>query len=218
MVQEVFFFTEMAYSAYPQDVAAQRGYTALMLPNAYFDPAQGPRAVPMVFRGVPVRQRDRLRRRHDQRAPQQSAQYDALHQRHRGHPGQNDPTRPHHPARQRAADPRQSPGLAEEIAMLDVISGGRLTSGFVRGIGVESLDHNANPVYNRERFEEAHDLIVRTRTNLDHSAGRASITTIASSIPGCYRCKSRIRQFGCRGLPVRRPSCGRLGIATPISP
>jgi alkanesulfonate monooxygenase SsuD/methylene tetrahydromethanopterin reductase-like flavin-dependent oxidoreductase (luciferase family) len=38
MVQEVFFFTEMAYSAYPQDVAEQRGYTALMLPNSYFDP------------------------------------------------------------------------------------------------------------------------------------------------------------------------------------
>ncbi len=40
MVQEVFFFTEKAYSGYPHDVAAQRGYTALMLPNAYFDPAK----------------------------------------------------------------------------------------------------------------------------------------------------------------------------------
>jgi Luciferase-like monooxygenase len=38
MVQEVFFFTEMAYSAYPQDVAERHGYTALMLPNAHFDP------------------------------------------------------------------------------------------------------------------------------------------------------------------------------------
>ena len=54
--------------------------------------------------------------------------------------------------------------LAEEIAMLDVISGGRLTSGFVRGIGIESFAHNANPVYNRERFEEAHDFIVKTWT------------------------------------------------------
>jgi len=27
MVQEVFFFTEMAYSAYPQDIAEQSGYT-----------------------------------------------------------------------------------------------------------------------------------------------------------------------------------------------
>jgi len=38
MVQEVFFFTEMAYSAYPQDIAEQCGYTALMLPNRHFDP------------------------------------------------------------------------------------------------------------------------------------------------------------------------------------
>ena len=30
----------MAYSAYPPDIAAQRGYTALMLPNAYFDPGK----------------------------------------------------------------------------------------------------------------------------------------------------------------------------------
>ena len=38
MVKQVFFFTEMAYSAYPQDVAEQYGYTALMLPNGYFEP------------------------------------------------------------------------------------------------------------------------------------------------------------------------------------
>ena len=46
------------------------------------------------------------------------------------------------------------PRLAEEIAMLDVISGGRIVSGFVRGIGVESWANNTNPVYNRERIEE----------------------------------------------------------------
>jgi alkanesulfonate monooxygenase SsuD/methylene tetrahydromethanopterin reductase-like flavin-dependent oxidoreductase (luciferase family) len=54
--------------------------------------------------------------------------------------------------------------LAEEIAMMDIISGGRIVSGFVRGIGIESLANNANPVFNRERFEEAHDLIVKAWT------------------------------------------------------
>ena len=54
--------------------------------------------------------------------------------------------------------------LAEEIAMLDVISGGRIISGFVRGIGIESWANNTNPVYNRERFEECHDLIKKTWT------------------------------------------------------
>jgi len=48
--------------------------------------------------------------------------------------------------------------------MIDCISRGRLISGFVRGGGVESLANNVNPVYNRERFEEAHDLIVAAWT------------------------------------------------------
>ena len=52
--------------------------------------------------------------------------------------------------------------LAEELAMLDILSNGRLISGFVRGTGVESVSSNTNPAYNRERFEEAHDLIVKT--------------------------------------------------------
>jgi alkanesulfonate monooxygenase SsuD/methylene tetrahydromethanopterin reductase-like flavin-dependent oxidoreductase (luciferase family) len=54
--------------------------------------------------------------------------------------------------------------LAEELSMIDCISRGRLISGFVRGGGVESLANNINPVYNRERFEEAHDLIVAAWT------------------------------------------------------
>lgn len=38
MVKEVFFFTETAYASYPQDIAEERGYTALMLPHRSFDP------------------------------------------------------------------------------------------------------------------------------------------------------------------------------------
>ncbi len=54
--------------------------------------------------------------------------------------------------------------LAEELAEIDMISGGRLVSGFVRGTGVESLATNTNPLFNRERFEEAHDLVIKTWT------------------------------------------------------
>jgi alkanesulfonate monooxygenase SsuD/methylene tetrahydromethanopterin reductase-like flavin-dependent oxidoreductase (luciferase family) len=54
--------------------------------------------------------------------------------------------------------------LAEELAMIDVISKGRLISGWVRGTGRESLSHNAQPPYNWERFQEAHELIVKTWT------------------------------------------------------
>ena len=54
--------------------------------------------------------------------------------------------------------------LSEELAEIDLISGGRLVSGFVRGIGTESWATNSNPVHNRERFEEAHDLIIKSWT------------------------------------------------------
>ena len=54
--------------------------------------------------------------------------------------------------------------LAEEIAMLDVISGGRIISGLVRGTGVETVSTNINPVQNRQRFEECHDLLIKTWT------------------------------------------------------
>ena len=54
--------------------------------------------------------------------------------------------------------------LAEELAEIDMISRGRLVSGFVRGTGVESLATNTNPLFNRERFEEAHDLVIKTWT------------------------------------------------------
>src|SRR5207247_9031834 len=41
--------------------------------------------------------------------------------------------------------------MAEQIAMADLISGGRVLSGFVRGVGVGTWWANANPVDNRER-------------------------------------------------------------------
>jgi alkanesulfonate monooxygenase SsuD/methylene tetrahydromethanopterin reductase-like flavin-dependent oxidoreductase (luciferase family) len=54
--------------------------------------------------------------------------------------------------------------LAEETAMIDMLSGGRLVAGIVRGSGVEQLANNANPAYNRERFQEAHDLLIKAWT------------------------------------------------------
>ena len=54
--------------------------------------------------------------------------------------------------------------VAEEIAMLDHLSNGRVVSGFVRGIGWEYFGHSINPTRSRDRFNEAHDLIVRAWT------------------------------------------------------
>lgn len=54
--------------------------------------------------------------------------------------------------------------VAEEVAMLDVITRGRIVSGFVRGIGPEYYSFDLNPAVSRERFEEAHDLIIQAWT------------------------------------------------------
>ncbi|MSQ28950.1 MAG: LLM class flavin-dependent oxidoreductase [Dehalococcoidia bacterium] len=54
--------------------------------------------------------------------------------------------------------------VAESLAMIDMISGGRLVAGIVRGGGTEQYAMNANPAYNRARFEEAHDLLIKTWT------------------------------------------------------
>jgi alkanesulfonate monooxygenase SsuD/methylene tetrahydromethanopterin reductase-like flavin-dependent oxidoreductase (luciferase family) len=55
--------------------------------------------------------------------------------------------------------------VAEEIAMLDHLTDGRLVSGFVRGIGWEYYAHSISPTRSRDRFNEAHDLIVKAWTS-----------------------------------------------------
>jgi hypothetical protein len=54
--------------------------------------------------------------------------------------------------------------MAEELAEIDMISRGRLVAGWVRGAGSEQFFNHANPAYNRELFEEAHDFIVQAWT------------------------------------------------------
>ncbi len=54
--------------------------------------------------------------------------------------------------------------VAEEYAMLDNISNGRLIAGFVRGIGAEYHSTGVNPAESHERFHEAHDLILQAWT------------------------------------------------------
>jgi alkanesulfonate monooxygenase SsuD/methylene tetrahydromethanopterin reductase-like flavin-dependent oxidoreductase (luciferase family) len=55
--------------------------------------------------------------------------------------------------------------VAEEIAMLDHLTGGRVVSGFVRGIGWEYFAHSISPTRSRARFNEAHDLIIKAWTS-----------------------------------------------------
>ncbi len=58
--------------------------------------------------------------------------------------------------------------VAEEFAMLDVISGGRLIAGFPVGTPMDGCyAYGQNPSQLRDRYHEAHDLIIRAWTERD---------------------------------------------------
>ncbi len=65
------------------------------------------------------------------------------------------------------ANRRQPVRVAEEMAMIDVLSHGRVEAGFVRGVPYEILPANSNPVRMNERHWEALDLIIKTWTHHD---------------------------------------------------
>lgn len=57
--------------------------------------------------------------------------------------------------------------IAEEYAMIDVISRGRVEMGFVKGSPLEIAPANSSPVRMMERYWEAHDLIIKAMTTHD---------------------------------------------------
>src|SRR5206468_2723604 len=54
--------------------------------------------------------------------------------------------------------------VAEEFAIIDNLSNGRLIAGMVVGGGPEYYSFSINPAHARERFNEAHDLAIRAGT------------------------------------------------------
>jgi alkanesulfonate monooxygenase SsuD/methylene tetrahydromethanopterin reductase-like flavin-dependent oxidoreductase (luciferase family) len=56
--------------------------------------------------------------------------------------------------------------IAEEMAMIDCISRGRLDAGFVRGVPFEVFAANTNPTQTSERLWEGVDLIVKAWTSV----------------------------------------------------
>jgi alkanesulfonate monooxygenase SsuD/methylene tetrahydromethanopterin reductase-like flavin-dependent oxidoreductase (luciferase family) len=159
------YFTEQPMSAYPEEEALQLGgISALLLSNKYFDPATGSQlyhdrleeylyAEEMGVDGIMLNEHHNapfcMQARVNIFAAILAAMTQRVHIVLLGNPLPiND-------------NPIQ---IAEELGMIDMISRGRLVSGFVRGGGTEQLSNNANPAYNRERFEEAHDLIVKLWT------------------------------------------------------
>lgn len=57
--------------------------------------------------------------------------------------------------------------VAEEVAYADVVSGGRVELGLVKGGAVEMGPTNSNPATLTERFWEAHDLVIEAMTRHD---------------------------------------------------
>ncbi len=55
--------------------------------------------------------------------------------------------------------------IAEEFAMIDNLSGGRLVAGLMRGAPYEYLVYDINPAESRARFEEAWELIIKAWTD-----------------------------------------------------
>jgi alkanesulfonate monooxygenase SsuD/methylene tetrahydromethanopterin reductase-like flavin-dependent oxidoreductase (luciferase family) len=164
MVKEVYFFTEMGYTAYPQEEARQLGYNNLMFPNQYFRPEKARELYSMYF---------------DELQYCTEAGFDGVMiNEHHNNPLCMMPsvnvigsalarttTKGRIVFLGNVLPIHDNPlRVAEEIAMIDILSGGRVVCGFVRGLGQESMATNTNPVYNRERFDEAHNVIVKAWT------------------------------------------------------
>jgi Luciferase-like monooxygenase len=98
--------------------------------------------------------------------------------------------------------------LAEELAMIDMISGGRLVPGWVGGAGTEQLANNANPAYNREYFNEAHDVILAAWTKPVRSAGKGS-----APLADRMTC---LKLLGTEEMPAVREIGKELGLKDPF--
>jgi alkanesulfonate monooxygenase SsuD/methylene tetrahydromethanopterin reductase-like flavin-dependent oxidoreductase (luciferase family) len=161
---QYYFFHLMPWPYLPSDFDAKYDSAWVWLPNSLYDPVKGHTlyqeyidilayADELGFDGICVNE-------HHQNAyglmPSPNVVAGALTQR----------TRKARIAVIGNALPLYNPPLrvAEEFAMLDVMSGGRLVAGMVIGGGPEYYSYGVNPTHARERFREALDLIIKAWT------------------------------------------------------
>jgi alkanesulfonate monooxygenase SsuD/methylene tetrahydromethanopterin reductase-like flavin-dependent oxidoreductase (luciferase family) len=158
------YFTEQPMSAYPSDIGLETGHTALMFSNKHFDPVAGSRlyneyldhylyAEEMGIEGIMLNEHHNAPFCMQAKCNIFAAILAGATKKMKIVLLGNPLPLAENPVR-----------LAEELAMIDMISKGRLVSGFVRGGGQEQLATGVNPAFNRERFQEAHDLIVKAWT------------------------------------------------------
>ena len=160
------YFTEQPMSAYPEAAGRDFGATALMFSNKHFDPVAGSRlyndyieqymlAEEVGIDGIMLNEHHNAPFCMQAKANIFAAILAGMTKKTKIVLLGNPLPLAENPVR-----------LAEELAMIDMISKGRLVSGFVRGGGQEQLATGVNPAFNRERFEEAHQLIVRAWTEV----------------------------------------------------
>ena len=159
-----FFFHLMQWPYLPEDFDAKYDSAWVWLPNSLYDPVKGhdlyreyintlALAEELGFDGICVNE-------HHQNAyglmPSPNVVAGALTQR----------TKRVKIAVVGNALPLYNPPLrvAEEFAMLDVMSGGRLIAGMVIGGGPEYFAYGVNPTHARDKFREALDLILKAWT------------------------------------------------------
>ena len=161
---DLLYFTEQPMSTYPADKGLEFGATALMFSNQHFDPVSGSElynnyieqyqlAEEVGIDGIMLNEHHNAPFCMQAKANIFGAILAAITKRVKIVMLGNPLPLAENPVR-----------IAEELAMIDMISRGRLVSGFVRGGGQEQLAAGVNPAYNRERFEEAHELITRAWT------------------------------------------------------
>ena len=158
------YFTEQPMSAYPEQAGRDFGATALMFSNKHFDPVEGSRlynnyieqymlAEEVGVDGIMLNEHHNAPFCMQAKANIFAALLAGMTKKVKIVMLGNPLPLAENPVR-----------LAEELAMIDMISKGRLVSGFVRGGGQEQLATGVNPAFNRERFEEAHELVTRAWT------------------------------------------------------
>jgi alkanesulfonate monooxygenase SsuD/methylene tetrahydromethanopterin reductase-like flavin-dependent oxidoreductase (luciferase family) len=158
------YFTEQPMGSYPADEGLKAGYTSVLFSNKFFDPVDGARlynerldeyllAEEVGYDGIMVNEHHNAPYCMQPNIAVWSSILAAITKRVKivqlGNPlpSYDNPLM-----------------FAEQIAMIDMISNGRLVSGIVRGAGQEQICMNSNPAYNRERFQEAHDLLIKIFT------------------------------------------------------
>jgi alkanesulfonate monooxygenase SsuD/methylene tetrahydromethanopterin reductase-like flavin-dependent oxidoreductase (luciferase family) len=104
--------------------------------------------------------------------------------------------------------------VAEEYAMIDVVSRGRLEIGLVKSGGSEMASNNGNPMQNEDRMWEAIDLISKALTHREGPfswEGKHFTHRHVNIWPGPYQ-QPMPRLWAATGDPRTAAECGRRGI------